>query len=74
MSEKTTAPAKRKSGIYRLGVIVLVALAALTLGEYFVAITFNSMVVLFLFAILKGALVLYYFMHIATLWSEEGGH
>ncbi len=60
-----------KSGIYRIGIVVLVALAALTGIEYIVAVTFNSAAVLFLIALAKAALVLQYFMHVYRLWSEE---
>ncbi len=60
-----------KSGIYRIGIVVLVALAALTGIEYIVAVTFNSTAVLFLIALAKAALVLQYFMHVYRLWSEE---
>jgi heme/copper-type cytochrome/quinol oxidase subunit 4 len=65
---------KVKPGIYRLGILILIVLAILTGVEYAVALTIDSTVILFLIAMLKGALVLYYFMHIASLWSEEGGH
>lgn len=61
-------------GYYRTGILVLIALAALTGVEYAIAVNLPSIALLFLIAIMKAALVLYYFMHITSLWSEEGGH
>ncbi len=61
-------------GHYRTGILVLIALAVLTGIEYVIAVSFPSTALLFLVAIMKGALVLYYFMHVTSLWSEEGGH
>ena len=73
MSEQSHT--KRKSAIYREGIIVAVVLAILTLVEYFAAITppFDSFAVLMILALLKGILVVNFFMHIRSVWSE-GDH
>ena len=66
-------PTKRKSAIYREGIIVAIVLATLTIVEYYAAITppFDSFAILMILALLKGILVVNYFMHIRTLWSED---
>jgi cytochrome c oxidase subunit 3 len=57
------------------GVYIFVYLAVLTGLEYFVAITFNSAPILILVALVKAALVVYYYMHIYKLNLEhEGDH
>ena len=71
MSERS--PTKRKSSIYREGIIVAVVLAILTIIEYYAAITppFDSFAVLMILALLKAVLVVNYFMHIRSVWSED---
>ena len=71
MSEHTHT--KRKTAIYREGIIVAVILAILTLVEYFAAITppFGSFAILMILALLKAILVVNFFMHIRSLWSED---
>ena len=69
MSEHS--PTKRRSGIYREGIIVAVLLAILTVIEYYVALTFNSFAIMMILALLKAVLVVNYFMHIRSLWSED---
>ena len=49
------------------GVFIFVYLAILTGLEFFVAITFNSVPLLIVVALVKAALVLYYYMHIYQL-------
>lgn len=49
------------------GVFIFVYLAVLTLLEFFVAVTFNSVVILAAVALVKAALVLYYYMHVYKL-------
>ncbi len=49
------------------GVFIFVYLAVLTLLEFFVAVTFNSVVILIAVALVKAALVLYYYMHVYKL-------
>ncbi len=65
---------KPRKPIYRQGYVVALVLAVLTMVEYFAALWFPSAIVLFLLAIFKAALVLNYFMHIASVWSPEEGH
>lgn len=71
MSEHSSS--KRKSGIYREGIIVAIVLAILTLIEYYAAITppFDSFAILMILALLKGILVVNFFMHIRSLWAED---
>ncbi len=71
MSEHS--PTKRKSAIYREGIIVAVVLAVLTIIEYYAAITpsFDSFAILMILALLKAVLVVNYFMHIRSVWSED---
>lgn len=56
--------------------IVALALGLLTGIEYFVGAVPNpSTVLLFLLALIKAWLVVYFYMHISRLWSSaEGGH
>ncbi len=58
-----------------LGVMVLVGLSILTGLEYVIAVNYQTAIVaLFVIAIIKAALIMQVFMHMSTLWSEEGGH
>jgi len=71
MSEHS--PTKRKTAIYREGIIVAITLAVLTIVEYYAAITppFDSFAILMILALLKAILVVNYFMHIRSVWSED---
>jgi heme/copper-type cytochrome/quinol oxidase subunit 4 len=73
MSERS--PTKQKTAIYRQGIVVAVILAILTIVEYYAAITppFGSFAILMILALLKAILVVNYFMHIRSVWSE-GDH
>ena len=52
-----------------------VVLAVLTGVEYIVATHMTGAVLLLvLMAVVKGALVAWYFMHIYSLWTEEEAH
>ena len=62
---------ERKSAAYRLGLITLVLLAVLTILEFFVAVYIESLVLLFIIAVVKAAIIVQNFMHIARLWREE---
>ena len=64
--------AKRNKGL-RLGVVVLLALALLTIIEFFLA-SIGSTPLMFIMIILKASLVLYYFMHITSVWRTEEAH
>jgi cytochrome c oxidase subunit 3 len=54
------------------GVIIFVYLAVLTVLEYFVAVTFNATSLLVVVAVIKAALVMYYYMHIYKLNESDG--
>ena len=62
----------RKAAAFRQGIFVAIALAVLTAIEFWVSMVTNGAAVwLFLIALIKAALVVYYFMHIYRLWREE---
>lgn len=58
------------------GLQVVGVLAVLTIVEYFIAIGFDSSQALVLLlspiALLKGWLILHYFMHLPKVWGGEG--
>ncbi len=62
-----------KSSDLRQGVLIFVYLTVLTVLEYFVAITFNATSILVVVAVVKAALVMYYYMHIYKLNEENDG-
>jgi cytochrome c oxidase subunit 3 len=62
-----------KTSLLSQGVYIFVYLAVLTLLEYFVAITFKSVPLLVVVALVKVALVAYYYMHIYKLNAENEG-
>ena len=61
-----------KSSAFAQGLLIFVYLAALTALEYFIAVTFKGVPILALVAVVKAALVMYYYMHIYKL-NEDGG-
>jgi cytochrome c oxidase subunit III len=64
-----------KASMLNQGVFIFVYLAVLTALEFFVAASFNSTAILIVVALIKGALVVYYYMHIYKLNAEhEGSH
>jgi len=56
------------------GVVVFLVLAVLTGIEYLVGTHELPTIFLWIIAILKGTLVVVYFMHISRLSGAEGGH
>lgn len=57
------------------GVFIFVYLAVLTVLEFMVALSFKSAAVLIAVALVKGVLVVYYYMHVYKLNADhEGGH
>ncbi len=62
-----------KSSAQRQGVVIFVYLAVLTVLEYFVAITFGAVSILVVVAVIKAALVMYYYMHIYKLNADREG-
>jgi len=66
---------EKRRAAYRQGVVVLVVLGILTALEFAVAVNLpGATTLLFLIALLKGAPILHFFMHLSSLWNEEGGH
>jgi cytochrome c oxidase subunit IV len=63
--------AEKKAAAYRLGVTTLIVLAVLTAVEYAIGVTINSAVLLFIIGLIKAAVIVQNFMHIARLWQEE---
>jgi len=75
MASKSKEPQSKGMSPYVSGVIVAVVLAILTIAEYYVGILYPYPTPLFLIALLKAILVLYFFMHVYRLWrSDEGSH
>lgn len=62
-----------KSSAFAQGVIIFVYLAVLTLIEYFIAVSFNAVSILVVVAVIKAALVMYYYMHIYKLNQDTDG-
>ncbi len=61
-----------KAKAMRRGLITFLALLVLTVVEYFIGIQANaSIVLLFVIALVKAALIIQVFMHISRLWREE---
>jgi hypothetical protein len=65
-----------KAEAYRVGIVVLILLAAMTLGEYFIgAIAIGWTAPLWGIAIIKAALIVRDYMHLPRLFAEgEEGH
>jgi len=61
----------QKKSALRQGNIVIGVLAILTIVEFFIAIELDSVVLLFIVALIKAALVVQFFMHVYRLWREE---
>jgi heme/copper-type cytochrome/quinol oxidase subunit 3 len=53
------------------GVLIFIYLAVLTALEFFVALSFNSVPLLVVVALVKAALVVYYYMHVYKLNLES---
>lgn len=63
----------RRSAGYRLGVLVLLGLGVLSIVEFLLA-ALGSTALMFVIIILKAALIMYFFMHIASVWRAEEAH
>lgn len=61
-----------KSSALGQGVVIFVYLAVLTVIEYFIAVAFDAVPLLIVVAIIKAALVMYYYMHIYKLNEDDG--
>lgn len=58
----------------RVGLIMLVVLAVLTVAEIVVSLGLNSVALLFIVNILEAAAILVVFMHIKSVWSSKETH
>src|SRR5512147_2139900 len=67
------AHSQDKSSALGQGVVIFVYLAVLTVLEYFVAVSFKAIPLLIVVAVIKAALVMYYYMHIYKLNHEDEG-
>jgi len=56
------------------GIGVFAVLAILTVIEYFLGIGGAPAILLWIIALMKGGLVLWYFMHVKRAFRDEGGH
>jgi cytochrome c oxidase subunit 4 len=78
MASKSRQQKQKSKGMspYVSGLIVAAVLAVLTIIEYYVGILYPYPTPLFLLALLKAILVLYFFMHVYRLWrpDDEGSH
>ena len=70
----STSKSRKRTAAYGLSAGVAIALAVLTIFEYFLALQIPSAIILFLIALVKGYAVVYFFMHVARLWKPEGEH
>jgi hypothetical protein len=59
---------------YLISLAVAAVLAVFTLLEYWVAIEYDSAIILMLIALIKAVIVIYAYMHVNRLWSTEEGH
>lgn len=56
------------------GVVVFIALAVLTVIEYYLGVHEAAAIFLWIAALFKAGLVVVYFMHIGRLFRPEGEH
>ncbi|HSM58675.1 MAG TPA: cytochrome C oxidase subunit IV family protein [Candidatus Sulfomarinibacteraceae bacterium] len=61
----------KQAADFRRIYIVFVALAILTIAEFYVSTQWGSAVFLILIALAKAALIVHFFMHVYRLWREE---
>jgi len=62
-----------KKADFQFGLSIFILLAFLTVAEYIIAVEFTSTFMLFIIAIAKAGLVMYYYMHIRKLLVEDSG-
>jgi len=74
MSERKQTTTKPKTGIYRTGYVVAIILAVITVFEFIIAHYTSSFAIMMVLGVVKAYLVVNYFMHIKSLWSEEESH
>jgi cytochrome c oxidase subunit 4 len=56
------------------GLVIFIILAVLTGIEYLLGVIHAPAILLWLIAITKGGLVLWFFMHLGRVFRAEGGH
>ena len=61
-----------KRSAYVTGFIVFIVLAILTGVEFYVASISGAVAGLMIIALIKAALIIWFFMHVSRLWAEEG--
>lgn len=61
-----------KKSMLSQGILIFIYLAVLTGLEFFVAISFNSVPLLIVVALIKAVLVVYYYMHVYQLNADSG--
>jgi cytochrome c oxidase subunit 3 len=71
MVESQELAGTKRSSPYQLGMMVFILLAILTAIEFVFALYLNVWPLLAVVALLKGGLVMYYYMHIYRLFEEE---
>jgi caa(3)-type oxidase subunit IV len=67
-------PTQEGDGPLRVGWLVFLVLAVLTVVEFIVAVTVTAnLPILVVFAVAKAGLIMYYFMHLLKIWrgAEE---
>ena len=65
---------KSKSSELSRGVVVFLILAVLTAVEYIMGVNQVPYILLWLIALIKGGLVVWFFMHVFRVFGSEGGH
>jgi cytochrome c oxidase subunit IV len=65
---------KKKKSALQQGVMVFIGLAVLTAVEYGISLIEFSTIALFVVSLMKAGLIMNYFMHVSSLWSQEGGN
>lgn len=63
-----------KSAAFRTSLMVALALAIFTVGEYFLALVYSGAALLLLVGLVKAYFVVNFYMHISRLWTAEEGH
>lgn len=64
---------KRTLNELQRGLVVFLVLSVLTALEYFIGTREAPSIFLWIIAVIKGTLVIVYFMHISRLAGSEGG-
>jgi len=63
---------KKRAEAYREGILTFIGLAVLTAIEFAASVWLGSLVLLFITALLKAALIIQYFMNVSRVWKQEG--